>query len=162
MKGLIFWENSYSRALAWAKFLKEKPGISKRPIKEPFVIGAIIDPGNCLDLSEENSLQIVREAHRNLEYVFKALKRKMPENEPGHKDDVDLVKRNLDCYVINFLHRMRRRRRQPPFNTIRCPFMEGEALFKGSKFHSKTHLQWCVRNPKKYVWGYFRPKHLDK
>jgi len=160
-EGAYFWENSYSRALEWARFLKEKPEIAKYPIKEPFVIGAIIDPGNCLDLSDEGSLQILKEAHSNLKLILGILNEEMPKNEPGHASDNDLVKRKLDCYVINYLHRMRRRRKQPPFHTIRCPFMEGGPLYEGSKFHAKTHLQWCVRNPKKHVWGYFRPRVLE-
>jgi hypothetical protein len=159
--GAYFWENSYSRALDWAKFLKERPGLSKIPIKNPFVIGAIIDPGNCLDLSENSSLQILKEAHENLKSIFKSLRRKLPQNERGYPDDNDLVKRKLDCLVINFLHRMRRRRGQSPFHTVRCPFMEGDYLFEGSKIHEKTHLQWCVRNPKKHIWAYFRPRHFE-
>jgi hypothetical protein len=160
-EGAYFWEYSYSRALAWAKFLQSRPDIAKIPIKEPFVIGAIIDPGNCLDLSEDGSLQIVKEAHSNLKLIFKILKQPMPKNEEGHKSDRDLVKRKLDCYIINYLHRMRKRRKQPRFDTIRCPFMEGGELFEGSKFHAKTHLQWCVRDPKRQVWGYFRPRQVE-
>jgi hypothetical protein len=156
--GAYFWENSYSRALAWANFLKERPASSKTRIQTPFVVGAIIDPGNCLDLTEDSSLQILKAAHENLERIFKLLRRSLPQNEVGYSGDTDLVKRKLDCATVNFLHRMRRRERQPRFDTIRCPFMEGGSLFKGSKIHAKTHLQWCVRNPGRHVVAYFRPR----
>jgi hypothetical protein len=159
--GAYFWENSYSRALSWAKFLKEKPGLSKTKIMTPFVIGAIIDPGNCLDLSEDSSLQILKEAHGRLHSMFSSVGLELPQNEPGFKGDEDLVKRKLDCAVINFLHRLRARRRQTRFDTLRCPFTEGDYLFNGSKIHGKTHLQWCVRDPKKYVRAYFRPRRLE-
>jgi hypothetical protein len=159
--GAYFWENSYSRAMAWANFLKDKPAISKNPVKEPFVIGAVIDPGNCLDLSEDSSLQVLKEAHASLSSIFTSSGRKLPRNEGGHAGDLDLVKRKLDCAVVNFLHRSRSQRHEASFDTVRCPFIEGGQLFEGSKFYAKTHIQWCVRNPAKYVWAYFRPKQMD-
>lgn len=45
--GIYFWDNSPSRALAWAEELSKRP---KSKIKKPAVIGAIIDLGYCLDL----------------------------------------------------------------------------------------------------------------
>ncbi|MCE0484521.1 MAG: hypothetical protein LV479_09815 [Methylacidiphilales bacterium] len=157
-EGAYFWENSYSRALHWANFLKDTPGSSKSRIKRPFVIGAIIDPGNCLDLTQYESLEILKGAYAPCQESFRLAKMKMPKNEPGDPTDVDLVKRKLDCAVINYLHSMRAREKQPSFDTVRAPFMEGGFLFEGSKLHSMTHLQWCVRNPKISILGYFRPR----
>jgi hypothetical protein len=155
--GSYFWENSYSRALHWANFLKDNPGSSKTRIKVPFVVGAIIDPGNCLDLSEDSSLRILKAAYDKFKETISRAKLQMPKNEPSHTEDRDLVKRKLDCAVINFLHRIRLGKSEP-FDSVRGPFMEGTPLFLGSKIHSKTHLQWCVCNPKKSILGYFRPK----
>ena len=53
--GAYFWENSPQRALAWAEFLKKHPPARDRKIREPFVIGAVIDLGNCLDLTDAAS-----------------------------------------------------------------------------------------------------------
>ena len=39
--GIYFWEQNYNRALDWAK--------SNPKIKEPCVVGAIIDLGNCFN-----------------------------------------------------------------------------------------------------------------
>ena len=50
--GAYFWENSPSRALQWAQFLKNHPKISASKVNEPFVIGTILKPGRCLDLTE--------------------------------------------------------------------------------------------------------------
>jgi hypothetical protein len=50
--GVYFWENSPGRALHWAEFLREHPLAGEGVVGDPFVIGAIIAPGNCLDLSE--------------------------------------------------------------------------------------------------------------
>ena len=64
-EGAYFWENSPRRALSWARFLKKYPPVASRKIKNPFVIGSIIDLGNCLDLSDAGSLAIIREATTN-------------------------------------------------------------------------------------------------
>ena len=56
--GIYFWENNPKRALDWAKFMSKHPTFKGR-VKEPFAIGAIIDLGNCLDLTEAASLGIV-------------------------------------------------------------------------------------------------------
>lgn len=158
--GAYFWENSYSRALAWAEFLKSHPKFAKVPITKPFVLGAIIDPGSCLDLTEADCLDVLKAAHRQFKTVWEILEIPLPKNVPGFPGDQDLVKRKLDCAVVNYLHRIRRRQRpkRTEFDTVRAPFMEGGSLYEGSKFHSRTHVQWCVRNPKKHVWAYFRPR----
>ena len=58
--GAYFWENSPKRALDWAQFLTKHPPEPDRKIRAPFVVGAIIDLGNCLDLTDAGSLEIVR------------------------------------------------------------------------------------------------------
>ena len=40
--GAYFWENSFERALQWAKLINRNPQHSKHKIKEPFVVGAKI------------------------------------------------------------------------------------------------------------------------
>ena len=55
---IYFWENSPSRALEYAKSLKKYPQRSKNPINEPAVIGAIIDLGYCLDLTDYENLSL--------------------------------------------------------------------------------------------------------
>lgn len=83
-EGAYFWENSYSRALAWAEFLKKNPGISKTRINEPFVVGVIIDPGNCLDLTEAECLDILKAAHREFKELMDMVDMPLPQNEAGH------------------------------------------------------------------------------
>jgi hypothetical protein len=55
--GIYFWDNSPSRALQWAQELSKRPG-SK--IKEPAVVGAILDLGHCLDLLDYKNLSAVK------------------------------------------------------------------------------------------------------
>jgi hypothetical protein len=54
--GMYFWQNNYERALHYAQNL---PGGLK--IIEPAVLGAVFSLGNCLDLTDKKSLDIVNE-----------------------------------------------------------------------------------------------------
>jgi hypothetical protein len=156
--GAYFWENSQARAFSWATFLKDHPGVANAEVKEPFVLGAIIDSGYCLDLTAHESLATLKVAYTNFEETLRSLDIPLPRNESSHASDMDLVKRKLDCAVINHLHDIREARSETPFDTVRCPFTEGRSLFPGSKIPDKNHIQWCVRDPAKSVLGYFRPR----
>jgi hypothetical protein len=46
-EGVYFWENDPERGLQWACIMKAR-GV---PIEAPAVVGAVIDPGLCLDLA---------------------------------------------------------------------------------------------------------------
>ena len=157
--GAYFWENNPARAQAWSKFLAKDSRPEGPRIREPFVVGAIIDPGNCLDLAEKSSLDLVKSAYGSYVEVCEAEGIEIPQNESAFKGDADLVKRFLDCAVLNFLHQLREGLSEPPFDTIRAPFLEGGELFPGSKLAAKSHVQWCVRDPKKSVIGYFLPRN---
>lgn len=156
--GAYFWEHSFSRALRWAEFLRDHPKYSRRPIRRPFVIGAIIDPGNCLDLTEGECLDVLKVAADEFIAFSNAAGNSLPKNEPGFSGDEDLVKRKLDCAIINALHLFREETGQSSFHTVRCPFLEGGPLFEGARIFSRTHVQWCVRDPRKNVFAYFRPR----
>lgn len=154
--GAYFWENSPERALQWAGFVRNNPQHFNHKILHPFVAGAIIDLGNCLDLTDAESLKIVKDAYSVLSRSYRLLDIPMPVNEAGYKGDEDLVKRSLDCAVINTVHELRHDGLQP-FDSARGIFTEGRELYRGAKIQDKTHIQICVRDPKKSVRGYFLP-----
>jgi hypothetical protein len=156
--GAYFWENNPSRALSWAKLLAKS---NSNKIKIPSVIGAIIDPGDCLDLAEESSLELVKAAFEGYRILITSSGETLPVNESGYEGDLDLVKRHLDCAVVNFLHESRAAEGLVGYDTVRAPFSEGGELFKGSKLMEKTHVQWCVRDPKRSIIGYFRPRNSE-
>ncbi len=156
-EGAYFWENSPDRAREWAEFLKKHPPQPSRKVKDPFVVGAIIELGNCLDLTDATSLQIVRAGYDEFQRTTISAGASLPVNEPAHGDDIDLVKRHLDCAVLNFVHLLRKRQHLQPFDTVRGVFTEGGELYPGAKIQAKTHVQICIRNPALRVKGYFRP-----
>jgi hypothetical protein len=153
--GAYFWENNPARALTGAKLLARS---DSKKIRTPAVIGAMIDAGNCLDLAEESSLELVKSAFAFFEKLSHVAGLPLPVNEAGYKGDQDLVKRHLDCAVLNVLHESRAAGGLAPFHTVRAPFFEGRELFTGSKLMDKTHVQWCVRDPKQSIIAYFRPR----
>lgn len=156
--GVYFWEGDPRRALAWAELMQSRPASFRARISRPFVTGAVIREGHCLDLSRTHSLAALREAYEALQTASTLAGTPLPRNEPGFTGDLDLVKRRLDCAVINYLHHLRRERSLPAYDTIRAPFPEGEPLFPGSKIMARTHVQHCVRDPAKSILGYFRPR----
>lgn len=153
--GIYFWENNPKRALEWARFMSKHPSFKGR-VKKPFAIGAIIDLGNCLDLTESESLGIVQASYQELAILHEILDIPLPENKSSHQSDSDLVQRFLDCAVLNNVHALREEEEKlEPFSTVRAPFTEGGALYPGAKIQAKTHIQICVRNSKQ-IRGVFR------
>ncbi len=146
--GIYFWENDPRRALEWAEFMAGHPKFKSR-VKKPFAVGAVIELGNCLDLTEAESLEMLKSAYDHLANAFHVSNTPLPKNEPADSSDVDLIKRYLDCAVVNYLHDLREEQDRKPFDTVRGPFFEGKELYPGARIQKKTHVQLCVRNPAK-------------
>ncbi len=155
--GAYFWENSPNRARYWTRFLKKHTPASARKISGPFVIGAVVDLGNCLDLTDTASLEIIRAGYDVFAEAATRANAALPVNEKAHGGDLALVKRKLDYAVLNFVHDLRAEQRAEPFETVRGIFTEGGALYPGGGVMAKTHVQICVRDPEKSIKGYFRP-----
>ncbi len=151
--GSYFWEQDPSRALQYAT--ENAAGLQKNKIaaETPFVIGAIIDPGNCLNLVEFISLEILKTAYYILKEIKDATGQKMPVNNGNN--------RALDCDVIKYIHKSNADEGKMPYDTIRCAFPEGEEAYPGAMISSRLHIQICVCNPE-CIKGYFLPKPLDK
>lgn len=155
--GAYFWENSVRRAQQWAEHIASHPQHFGHRIRKPFVVGAIIETGLCLDLTVTESLEELRRAHLLLTAACEEAGISLPVNEPGFSGDLDLVKRHLDCAVINFAHHLREQEGLTPYDTVRGAFPEGRALYPGARIMEQTHVQICVRHPGRAIRGYFRP-----
>ncbi len=154
--GIYFWESSPARALQFAEAAASTAKMTtKGNIKTPFVLGAIIDLGNCFNLIDASALKELREAY---DFVSSALAAtELPKNVGGP----DKLMRNLDRAVLETMHQLRAgfheaSRATPPYDTVRSPFGEGGELYPGSGFSSKAHIQIAVRNSD-CIRGYFRP-----
>lgn len=152
--GIYFWENDAERAAQWARSVQRHGKRSRSKIGEPFVIGAVIQMGNCLDLMQAESIRLVRDAHELLKSTCADLGTAMPQNRLV---DGELVLRHLDCAVVQFLHQRRMEVGLPAFDTVRAAFPEGTPLYETAGFLERTHIQICVRHSVS-VLGYFRVK----
>jgi hypothetical protein len=152
--GIYYWENNQERARQFAKELKEKQGAASA-IKEPAVIGAVIDMGFCLDLMDAEFISMVAKSYQTLLASCATLELPMPANR-GVKGSKDLLLRNLDCAVIQALHFERLDENKKPFDSVRCAFTEGDELYDNAGFHEKYHIQIAIRNPN-CIKGYFLP-----
>ena len=85
---------------------------------------------------------------------------KLPTNSFGK----DLLKRELDCAVIETVHSNRRKINKLDsamqlFDSVRSPFWEGERIYENAGFRLKNHIQICVVNSS-CIKGYFNPIDL--
>lgn len=145
--GIYFWEQNYQRALEWAL---------KRPsIKEPAVIGAVIDLGYCLNLTDTSSSNVLRTGYDLLKARCSLAGIDMPKNIPSEKTE-DILLRHLDCAVIQQIHDYNSAMHGNEYDSVRGIFYEGAAVYEGSCFREKTHVQICIRNPN-CIKGLFNP-----
>lgn len=151
--GVYFWEQNPYRALAYAVEAAQRHQKFSGKIKTPFVIGAIIELGNCLNLVEPNSINIVKEAHANLLGVVRDSGEKMPVNKDAN--------RRLDCAVIKYVHESNKKVGIAPYDTIRSPFQEGGPIYEGANFTDRLHIEICVLNPE-MIKGYFLPRPVEE
>ena len=143
--GIYFWEYAPERAVEWAG-------------DDGLVIGAIIQLGRCFDLTNTRYTNELRSAyHRHLELcASKGIE--LPENHGQ-----GLKNRKLDCSIINALtsgtDRIAGRsgREGMYYQTIRCPFEEGESVYPGTSIRMETHVQVAVRDHR-CILGVFRPR----
>jgi len=137
--GIDFWEANPLRGLEFAHQQKERGKLN-----EPFVLGAVLDLGYCLDLTSASGIAAVKAAYSNFAEVTRGAGKPMPRNRGG----ADALLRELDCAVINHLHQVRASARTPlrPFDSIKGVFFEGGQIYAGSGFFNRTHIQICIRN----------------
>jgi hypothetical protein len=152
--GVYFWVDSAQRGLNWAvgQSIRKGSGIS-----DPYVIGAYVQPGLCLNLTDFGVMGELRDAHRFLVALCEQTGTPMPANML--REGGVFLKRALDCAVIKTVHQLRADKRETPYDTVYGVFDEGESLYPGSGFREKTHVQIAVVNPD-CILGYFRIRGL--
>lgn len=147
-EGVYFWEANPRRGLSFAEEKRAREG-DKSSIRNPFVIGAIIDLGLCLDLTTSAGADMVRSAYSELKAMMDAAGQPLPKNSAR------FPLRKLDCAVVNLIHHLRASADETPIQTVRGVFVEGAEVYPGAGFHEKTHIQIAVRDSQ-CIKGVFR------
>ena len=150
--GIYFLENSYQRAYEWAasRFGKDNAA----------VVGAFIDLGYCLDLTDCEYVPVLKKGHSILQSIFKEKGKEMPKNRKG-KSTKDVLLRDLDCAVIEQIHIYNLDEGLSLYDSVRGIFTEGKEIYPGSALLEKTHTQVCIVNPN-CIKGYFVPREADE
>ena len=138
--GIYFWEHAPQRAREWSRARKNKG-----------VIGAVIQLGLCLDLTEVRFTQRLSLEYGRLVGLDLGYARSLPANRGKLRD--------LDCFVINTLVKTSAKV-SDPFQSVRCPFLEGEPAFPGSDILRESHIQISVID-RECILGVFRPNFSD-
>jgi hypothetical protein len=132
--GIYFWEYGPERASKWGG---------------GGVVGALIQLGHCLDLTDIRYTEQLRLTYRELRRTSKQQSLVLPKNQGKRRD--------LDCLVINRLRPSQRETEDGPFQTARCPFLEGVPAFPGSGIRRESHVQLVVFDHR-CILGVFRPR----
>ena len=148
--GAYFWVDNFERGLHWAVEQTARP---EPEIEHPFVVGALIHPSLCLNLTDHGAMRELLDAYKYIEALSTLGGWELPRNS-ARTNNVFLCRR-LDCAVIKALHQLRAEYGAPPYDTVYGAFEEGEELYPGSGFRRKTHVQIAVRNSECII-GCFR------
>lgn len=156
--GIYFWENNVDRAEQWAI---DNSKLKNSAIKTPGVLGAYLDLGNCLDLTDSGSLKLLKIPYEALKESSLLTGLEMPVNkDPMTVHSGDRILRKLDCAVIKTLHELTRQAGLPAFDSVRGVFWEGGELYPGAGFREKNHIQIAIVNPN-CIKGFFLPREVD-
>jgi hypothetical protein len=152
--GVYFWEYGCERALDWAAGIaKRRPEI----VKTPAVIGAHIHLGICFDLLDVRFTDMLGKLYPAFEGTLRTQGVPLPKNEPAHGNDRDLVRRKLDCAMLNWAIPMIENDLKVRFQTVRGVFQEGVPVYPGSGILKKSHIQVVARDSN-CILGYFLPE----
>ena len=145
--GIYFWEQNYARAYEWAQQRNGKENAA--------VIGAVIDLGHCLNLTDSAASDILRMGYSLLKLHCEQAGKELPRNRSS-KQSTDILLRDLDCAVIQQIHDYLRQRGGREYDSVRGIFTEGDPPYPGAAFQERTHVQLCICNPN-CIKGYFAP-----
>lgn len=141
--GVYFWEHGPLQARKWAG-------------ENGTVVGAVIQLGRCFDLTDIRDTLLLKSAYESVNTLYNEEGWTLPQNEGR-----ELKLRKLDCLVINqYMDDMDRDfgsvDGKSHYQTVRCPFEEGDEVFPGSMLKTQTHIQISVRDLS-CILGIFRP-----
>ena len=154
--GIYFWEHGLARAQQFAEEKRER-GV----LKDPVVLGAYVQLGLCLDLTDVWATRLLARHFDLLRRELAEERKPLPVNVSPSAAVGDLLLRRLDCAVINWCLTTTEAESRAlglgrGFDTVRGVFEEGPPAFPGAAVRQKSHVQIAVRN-RACILGLFRP-----
>lgn len=131
-EGVYFWEYAPGRAWQWAK---------ERYRNDGAVVASEIHLGRCLDLADTSFTDLLRQSYEDTVRLYTGLGLSLPKNEGK-----SLKLRRLDRLIIDLLTKATDHRNGAHYQTIRCPFEEGDPVYPGGTIRSQSHIQIAVRD----------------
>lgn len=131
-EGVYFWEHAPGRAWQWA---------IQRFKDDRAVVAAEIRLGRCLDLADTAYTDLLQKMHEGTMKYYRANGWTMPANAGK-----DQKLRRLDRLVIDRLNEASDLPTGPYFQTVRCPFEEGDPVYPGGMIKTQSHIQIAVRD----------------
>ena len=149
--GVYFWEHGFRRAVEWAQQNR----------RDPFVLGAYVQLGRCLDLTDTWATASLGSVFERLRTMLANQGLTLPVNRVGRgAARGDRLIRNLDCAVINLLNEIEDLTNACTYyQAVRGVFEEGAEAFPGACVRTRTHIQLAVRDPA-CILGYFLPAEM--
>jgi DNA-binding CsgD family transcriptional regulator len=151
--GVYFFQDDWRRALYFAQTSADNPKrqFTRRLIKDPYVIGAVMKLSFILDVSTQDGIDAFRTSYEALKTSGVPLKR----NRKSQDDDTDVILRQLDRQVFKNLHQLYKDQGLPPLDAVRGAFPQGEEVAPTSAIFANSHVQIALRE-QSCILGYFR------
>jgi hypothetical protein len=157
-EGVYFWEHGPQRAYEWAI---EQARVARTKVTNPFVLGARIDLGVCLDLLDTANTRFLGKWYTRLRRLMRQNGIPMPRNRDATRSrQGDKVLRFRDCAVIDYAVSRLLETERIAYQTVRGVFLEGGPAFPGSEIALKSHIQIAVRE-RNCIVEFFRPHSGD-
>lgn len=137
-RGVYFWING----LEHAREQSAQDQVAGR-LTHADVLAALIEPANCLDLTDFGHHADVDAGFRDLAKLAQAARAPLPRNlGGGHQGSGQ----HLDCAVLEHLHQMRSLFGFAPYDTVLGARDDGAPAFPGSAIHQNARVQLAVRD----------------
>lgn len=148
--GVYFFENDQARAEAFAHTAVANPQhmLTRQPIANPAVVGAVLCVHNWVDLCTQDGIANFKAGLSSLKASQREQNKPMPTNKHAYPGDETILLRHLDCAAIDMMHKVRKAQGLPEAQAVRGAFYQGATLAETSEFRELTHIQLALREPK--------------
>ena len=130
--GIYFWEHAPGRAKQWAE---ERYGT------DGAVVATEVQLRRCLDLADTAFTSLLRQSFEGTIRLYQAEGWTLPKN--GGRE---FKLRRLDRLVVDRLTTATDGPDGVHFQTVRCPFEEGDPVYDGGMIKTQSHIQIAVRD----------------